>query len=110
MPVESAEVARHPYRCRITWIVSLHTDGVGYARADSRETLCDEYFDPLGGRNAQQRPVCSVPLATKLQTRQFLTLQSLGILLTIVSKSPRCLVLNVSEGPDRWLNIYLGKG
>jgi hypothetical protein len=41
--------------------VSLHMDGVGYARADGRETLCEEHFDPLGGRNAQQRPVCSVP-------------------------------------------------
>jgi hypothetical protein len=39
--------------------VSLHMDGGGYARADGRETPCEEHFDPLGGRNAQQRPVCS---------------------------------------------------
>jgi len=40
--------------------VSLHMDGGGYARADGRETPCEEHFDPLGGRNAQQRPVCPV--------------------------------------------------
>jgi hypothetical protein len=32
--------------------ISLYMDGVGYARADSYETLYEEYFDPLGGRNA----------------------------------------------------------
>jgi hypothetical protein len=31
--------------------VSLYIDSVGYTRADGRETVYEEYFDPLGGRN-----------------------------------------------------------
>ncbi|CZR65637.1 uncharacterized protein PAC_15537 [Phialocephala subalpina] len=38
IPIESAEVARHPYRCRITWVYFFTIDGVRYTRANSRET------------------------------------------------------------------------
>ena len=73
IPVESAEVARHPYRCRITWMylftwMALDMRGlmgVGSvelmaARTHDKGAGYEEHFDPLGGRNAQQRPVCSV--------------------------------------------------
>jgi len=83
-------------------------DGVGYARADGRETPCEEHFDPLGGRNAQKRPVCSVPRCWA-QNQPVLTLHSLGILLTIVSESPRRLVLNVNEGLDSVVKHVSGK-
>ena len=35
MPVESAEVARHPYRCRITWM-ALDMRGLMAARPHAR--------------------------------------------------------------------------
>ena len=60
MPVESAEVVRHPYRCRITWMylsTRMALDVWGLIGVGSE---CEEHFDPLGGRNAQQRPVSSV--------------------------------------------------
>jgi hypothetical protein len=88
--------------------VSLHMDGGGYARADGRETPCEEHFDPLGGRNTQQWPVCPVPATA--QNQAFLTLHSLGILLVIVSDSPRCLVSNVNEGLDSVIKHVSGKG
>ena len=37
-------------------------------------------------------------------------LHSFGILLAIVSESPRCLVLNVNEGPDSFVKHGLRKG
>jgi hypothetical protein len=46
-------------------------------------------------------------LATKPNTRH-LTFYSLGILLTIVFKSPRCVILNVNEGLDLDVN-YISK-
>jgi hypothetical protein len=69
MPVESAKAARHPYRCRITWM--YHIDGVGYAGLmgvglwlrdpiTEKDTECKEHFDPLGGRNTQRFSLLSL--------------------------------------------------
>jgi hypothetical protein len=67
--IQEAEVLVlvHDHTGRISWgyqiplLLSNNIDSIRYARADSHETLYEEHFDPLGGRNTQQQLAYSVP-------------------------------------------------